>query len=174
MNKKIISLPIETDRTKIMLFEKEDINKEYIGWLNNKDLMRYSNQRFITHTQQSSLAYMNSFIDTSSVFAKVIEKDSSLLVGTLTCYFDENHKVADIGLLIGRQGSGFGSEVFNRITKVLKQTKNVRKITSGALINNVAMIRIIENAGLTLECIKPRQEIYKNEETDVHYYAHYC
>lgn len=173
MTKKIIHLPIETDRTTIMNFQKEDITKEYIGWLNNRDLMRYSNQRFITHTELSSLEYVNSFEGTNNVLAKIIEKDSSLLIGTLTCYFDNNHKVADIGLLIGKQSRGFGSEVFNKITTVLKQTKNVRKITSGTIVRNHAMVRIIENAGLTLECIKPRQEIIDNQETDIHYYALY-
>lgn len=174
MIKKIIDLPIETDRTNIMLFQKRDINEEYISWLNNKDLMRYSNQRFITHTQQSSLTYIESFVGTCNVFAKIIEKDRNLLIGTITCYYDINHKVADVGLLIGRQGMGYGSEVFNKTIEILKQSESVRKITSGALINNKAMIKIVENAGLTLECIRPRQEIYNNKETDIHYYALYC
>ena len=40
-------------------FKKRDINKIYLSWLNNKKLMKYSEQRFQVYDYNKALEYFN-------------------------------------------------------------------------------------------------------------------
>jgi hypothetical protein len=41
-------------------FEAADINATYLGWLNDPEVTRYSNQRFHQHTPESCAANLES------------------------------------------------------------------------------------------------------------------
>ena len=48
----------------LLPFENSDITSEYISWLNDPEVVRFSNQRFIRHTIKSSQIYLKSFKNT--------------------------------------------------------------------------------------------------------------
>ena len=80
-------------------FRIDDITDDFVSLLNDKKVVRYSNQRFIRHTPESCLNYMKSFIGTDSIYLAIEDKDNGELLGTMTAYIDINHKTADIGIL---------------------------------------------------------------------------
>ena len=41
---------IVTPRVTISLFSRENITQEYLSWLNDENLMKFSNQRFVHHS----------------------------------------------------------------------------------------------------------------------------
>ena len=52
----------------LTLFELQDITPEYIGWLNDQEVVKFSNQRFFKHTHKTSVNYLKSFEGTSNLF----------------------------------------------------------------------------------------------------------
>jgi RimJ/RimL family protein N-acetyltransferase len=166
--------PIIGDRINLVPFEESHISDTYLSWLNDRSLMRYSRQKHLTHTSESSLAYLASYSGTPHQFWAIIKQDTQHHIGTMNAYFDIHHATADLGLLIGESkvhGQGFGLEAWKTGMQFLFDEHNVRKITGGTNSQNKGMVKIMEQAEMTLEGTKKDQEIIDNELTDIVLYA---
>ena len=82
----------------LTLFALDDITPEYIGWLNDKEVVKFSNQRFFKHTYKTSVNYLQSFEGTSNLFLAIKDLSSKQTIGTMTAYISEHHQTADIGI----------------------------------------------------------------------------
>ncbi len=157
-------------------FQKTDITSEYISWLNNPDVVKYSNQRFITHTESSCRAYLESFQNTPNLFLSVRAQADDLAIGTMTAYVAPQHGTVDIGIMIGRKsvwGQGVGQDAWDTLVNWFIERRRIRKVTAGALSSNKAMIRIMERSGMQCEAIRPKQELLDGEALALHLYGKY-
>lgn len=155
-------------------FSLKNITSEYIAWLNDTEVLKYSNQRFLCHDYTSSKAYLDSFDNSSNIFLSIKVKKTNIFIGTLTVYFDENHGVADIGIMIGNReewGKGYGQDAWNTILSWLLNNSGVRKVTAGTLACNIAMINIIKKSGMKLEGTRYSHEIVDDKPQDVILFA---
>lgn len=157
-------------------FLQSDITPEYISWLNDPEVVRYSNQRFIQHTESSCRAYWDSFLNTPNLFLSITTLHGNYAIGTMTAYVSVPHETVDIGLLVGRKSSwrtGVGQDAWNTLVNWFIEERQIRKVTAGALSINKAMIRIMERSGMHCEAIRPKQELLDGELLDLHYYSKY-
>ena len=161
-------------KTFLRPFEVRDITEEYISWLNNPEVTRFSNQRFKIHNRESSELYLNSFKGTDNLFFLILDLESKKAIGTLTCYISLNHQSVDIGILIGEidtWGKGFGQDAWDAIMNWLLNKKGFRKITAGTLSVNKGMVKLMERSGMEFEARRKKQEILEGEFIDLVYYA---
>lgn len=163
---------------KILLrpFLQSDITPEYISWLNDPEVVRYSNQRFIKHTETSCRAYLDSFRGTPNMFLSVRTLVSNRQVGTMTAYVSLLHETVDIGILIGRKsmwGTGVGQDAWDTLINWFITDRRIRKVTAGTLSENKGMLRIMERSGMRREAILPGQELLAGKPLDVYRYAKY-
>ena len=163
---------LTTERLTIRQFTATDVSLAYLRWLNDGEHMRFSNQRFDTHTHDSALEYLSSFKGSESVFLAVELRDHAQLVGTATVFSDYRHGTADIGVMIGSEysGQGIAREVVCAVAESL-DTQGFRKITIGTSAQNVRMLGVIKSLGFKPDGVKLRQEIIDDVETDVLYFA---
>jgi len=89
------------EKTILRPFEESDITERYLGWLNDPEVVRYSNQRFVAHDRESSVRYLRSFAGTANLFISVLSLDTQYAIGTMTAYVAIHHGTADVGILIG-------------------------------------------------------------------------
>ena len=162
--------------SKVLLrpFLQSDITPEYISWLNDPDVVRFSNQRFIKHTEESCRAYLESFRGTPNLFLSVRTKANDLPAGTMTAYFSLPHGTVDMGILIGRKsvwGLGYGQDAWETLLDWLFYSRGVRKVTAGTLSCNNPMKRIIEKSGMLFEGLRRQQEIVEGVAYDLLYYG---
>lgn len=172
-----MKFPIMGKSTLIRCFGLSDINDEYISWLNNKEVMKYSNQRFILHSDQTCRSYFQTFKNTNNYFLAIEDLQSRKLIGTITVYRQLNHCTADIGILIGemdKTGKGYGYDAFSSVMLYLLRVCKTRKVTAGALKCNHAMVKVMEKSGMHLEAVRPKQEIMDGEPVDVVYYSRFA
>ena len=54
-------IKIRKDNLLIANFKLSDINKNYIQWLNDKKLLKYSNNKFINYNKKKCVTYFKSF-----------------------------------------------------------------------------------------------------------------
>lgn len=168
------STVITGERLYLCPFTESDITADYIRWLNDPEVVRFSNQRFRHHDEESCLAYLRTFPDSDNLFLAIRLCDDRRLIGTMTAYVSAQHGTADMGLLIGergRWGRGFGLEAWNLLLGHLLRDRKLRKITAGTLRCNVGMARIMERSGMRLEAVKSQQEMVDGEAQDVLYFA---
>lgn len=161
-------------KVSLLHFVQADITDRYLGWLNDLQVVRFSNQRFRKHDMASSQSYLASFDGTDNLFLSVRRADTGVAIGTLTVYVARHHGTADVGILIGDTtvwGQGSGQDAWDTILNWLLQHANVRKITAGTLACNHGMIKLMERSGMSLEAIRKDQEIMEGRRVDVLYYA---
>lgn len=152
---------------KLVKFNSKFINKKYIDWLNNKFLMRYSENRHFKHDIKSCKKYLESFQNTSNKFFAIVEKNNLEHVGNITAIIDEKNKTADIGILIGKENQGYGFLAWKNMMNYLFKRK-IRKITGGCMVNNKAMINIFIKSKMKFEYKKKKQFLYsKNKSVDL-------
>lgn len=158
-------------KVKLIKFTLKHITREYIDWLNDANLLKYSENRHYKHSYETCLKYYESFIDTSNLFYAVTDIKTKEHVGNINAYIDTFNKVADIGILISKGNMGYGFSAWEIMIKKLFHEKNIRKVTAGTMANNYAMIKIFKKAGMKKEYVKNRQFIFNNREID---FLGYC
>lgn len=162
------------DKVHLRPFTKADLTETYLGWLNDPEVVRYSNQRFTTHRLENCRQYLKSFEGTENLFSLIQCRPSGQPVGTVTSYFSAPHGTVDMGILIGEKtfwGMGYGQDAWDTLSAWWLRRAEVRKLTAGTVSCNHGMIKLMERSGMALEAVRKAQEIVEGELCDVLYYA---
>lgn len=167
------SLAIETERLLVVPFRETHLTERYVGWLNDPEVVRYSDQRFRSHTLDSCREYWQSFQGTPNYFWAVVAKDVKLgHIGTMTGFVDPPHRVVDVGILIGERavwGRGYGSEAWTAVCHFLLYGVGMRKVSAGTLSVNDRMISIMRRAGMVEDGRRVRHCLFDGQEVDLVY-----
>lgn len=168
-------LPLVGNRLVLRKFRESDINDDYIAWLNDKKLMKFSRHRHEDHSPESCRTYHSTFLGSGNYFLAIVDASSGVLVGTLTVYINQFGKSADLGILLGNpifRGRGYADEAWKLAVNHLLEEVGIQKVTAGTLSENLSMIRIILGSGMILESIKKApQELAASGPLDVLYFS---
>ncbi len=173
---------IVTPRLHIAPFSEEHLTPRYVGWLNNPAIVRYSEQRHVTHTLDSCRAYLQSFHDTPHHFWAIVvsemigpaspEQFGGTHIGNINAYVDVPNGTADVGILLGEQdawGRGYGLEAWTAVCRYLLCELGLHKITAGTLSVNLPMLKLIQRAGMTPDGTRQQQMMFEGIAVDVVY-----
>lgn len=166
---------IETRRLVLAPFTEDLLTERYVGWLNDLEVVRFSDQRHRRHTLESCTGYLASFAGSADMFYAAIARDPALgHVGNLTVSVDPIHRVADISILVGEKrlwGKGYGAEAFGAMTRHLLTAGGMRKVTAGTLATHAGMIEVARRAGMKEEARWPRHHLWEGQEVDTILFA---
>jgi RimJ/RimL family protein N-acetyltransferase len=151
-------------------FDPSNITATYLAWLNDRALMRYSNQRFRVHSVESCRNYVASFDGTDNLFLAI--HHDGVMVGTMTAYVSAAHGSADLGLLIGAQGQGkgLGLDAWSSLMQYLLD-HGIRKVSGGTLRCNTAMVKIMERSGMAPDGVRVAHELVDGTAQDILHFA---
>jgi len=172
--KKKTIFKISGKRILISDFKLNDIDGNYISWLNDPYVMRFSNQRFTTHTKKTCKVFFNLINNSGDHLFLITLKKSGEKIGTMTVHIFKNHKTADIGILIGKKefwGQGLGEEAWNLVMNYLLKKKSFRKVTGGSLSCNKGMIKIFKKTGMKIDGVRKSHELLNNKTYNIVHYA---
>jgi RimJ/RimL family protein N-acetyltransferase len=171
-NENYFSSPKIFDGIKIDFFKDSDICDQYLSWLNNRTHMRFSDQRFRTHTIQSAQEYIKSFQDTPHLFLKITRADNTLL-GTLTINIDIENCIHTCGILIGTDfaRTGLGKKAWLATTGSICPDLGATKIVAGTRKSNLAMVRLFETSNMTLERHLRGEKLQNEQMEDILIYS---
>ena len=162
---------IKAQRLRIVVFSEQYLTEKYVSWLNDKETMKYSDQRFLQHTITTCKKYWKSFEGTSHQFWAIVLKDKKEThIGNITTYIDLINDVTDISILIGERslwGKGYGSEAWQTMCDYLLIKKKVRKVTAGTISANKGMLRLMKKSGMVEDGRRKHHCIYEQKEVDV-------
>jgi ribosomal-protein-alanine N-acetyltransferase len=167
-------LDLKGNLTIVRTFDKKHLTDDYIGWLNDPEVVRYSNQRFFKHSFKSCECYFDTFKGSPNLFLAIHDLKSEKHIGTMTVYRSLPHGTADVGILLGDKafwGKGYGVDAWKTVLSYLFQELKLRKVTAGTVSSNVGMMKIAQKNGMQLEAIRSRQLIYDGLEEDVALYG---
>ena len=162
---------IKTPRLIIVPFSKKYLTERYVDWLNDPEVVKYSEQRHARHTIESCREYMKSFDGTPNYFWAIVVRESDCgHIGNINAYIDPVNHLADMGILIGERsvwGCGFGVEAWVAVCGYLIETLKMRKITAGTLAPNKRMLGLMHAAGMVEDGRRKRHYLFEGKETDV-------
>ena len=133
--------------TTLVKFRHGHITQTYVSWLNNPEIVKYSEQRHVRHHILSCSEYLYE-MRRHKLWA--IMRD--VHVGNISAHLDRNNGVADISILLGYSGIGIGTEA---LALACEELKDYRKLTLGCMASNKAMIRIAEKNGFKPDSFRP-------------------
>jgi RimJ/RimL family protein N-acetyltransferase len=142
---------IITARLRLLPFTAELVSARYVAWLNDPQVVRYSEQRHRSHSLDSCHAFVATFDQQSAHMWAIVLDD--LHIGNITAHRNLPNKVADIGILIGDRstwGHGYGAEAWTGVRDWLLDS-GCRKVTAGAMAANVGMLAVFEKTGMVEE-----------------------
>lgn len=165
-------MSLETRRLRLETFDVErHLTARYVAWLNDPEIVRYSEQRHRTHSLESCSAYAKSFEGTPNFLWAVVAKDERLgHIGNLNAYVDSRQGLADVGIIIGEraaQGLGLATEAWIAACDHLLRDIGIRKVTAGTLAVNESMLRVIARTGMVEDGRRIRHYSWNGSEIDV-------
>lgn len=162
---------IETPRLRIVPFSETYLTMNYVNWLNDPEVVRFSEQRHFSHTIESCRLYWLSYFKTPHFFwAIVVPGDQLGHIGNINAYIDEKNLLADVGILIGEKAAwrqGYGLEAWKAVCNFLLKVADMRKVTAGTLADNKGMLRIMQGCGMVADGRRVRHYIFEGKETDI-------
>lgn len=147
-----------------------DITETHLGWLRDPQVVRLSNQRFVSHTLESCMRYLESFAAGPNLYLSIRRASDDQPLGTLTAYCQVPHGTADIGILMGDRsswGQGLGAEAFGLLADWLARRPGMRKLTCGTLSCNAGMLRVAAKAGFVEEARRRSHELVEGVPHDI-------
>jgi [ribosomal protein S5]-alanine N-acetyltransferase len=161
---------IETPRLRIVPFSEAYLSSHYVSWLNDPEVVRYSEQRHKRHTLESCRQYWQSFKDSPHSFWAITTVDKEFgHIGTITAYIDAYNLTASVGIMIGERrvwGQGYGLEAWVAVCHHLIY-EGIRKVTAGTLALNEGMLKIMEKSGMVPDGRWHRHCLVEGEEVDI-------
>ncbi|MDP6951548.1 MAG: GNAT family N-acetyltransferase, partial [Alphaproteobacteria bacterium] len=151
--------------------------ERYVGWLNDPEVVRYSEQRHHRHSMESCRRYVRAMADAGNPLWAIIAVDPALgHIGNISANLDLNNRICDVTILIGERsawGRGLGREAWTAVCDFMLGPGAMRKVVGGAMAANRAMIRIMERSAMQPDGSRPRHYLLDGVETDVVYFARY-
>jgi ribosomal-protein-alanine N-acetyltransferase len=165
-----IAPQIETKHLRLVPFSEKHLVERYVSWLNDPEVVCYSEQRHQQHTLESCRKFWQSFDDTPNLYWAIEEATTGRHIGNIDAHIDIPNKVADVGIVLGEKniwGKGYGSEAWNGVLGHLLGQEGIRKVTAGTMASNAGMLGIMRNAGMIEEGRRPKSFIQGGNEIDL-------
>lgn len=123
----------------------------FLKWLNDPEVVEYSEQRHRKHTKSSQYDYLSTFDGHNSYLWEIRLEHAP--IGSVSVYRNHPNRVANIGIMIGekgKQGQHYACEAWEAVCNWLFKD-GVRKLEAGCMASNKPMIRVLEKTGFVYE-----------------------
>lgn len=159
---------LRTPRLVLEPFSYRHLSERYIGWLNDPRTVRFSEQRFHTHTLDSCREYVQSFEGSPNLLWAITLATGCEHIGNISAHCQSRHGTADVGVLLGQvaHNQGYATEAWLAVLDHLLRTASLRKVTAGTLSSNAGMLAVIRKSGMTIESRRARQYLWEGQEVD--------
>ena len=162
---------LESDIFYLRKISIDDCDKNYLSWMNDPEINKYLESRFMTHTIDSLKDFVTSMNNSeNNVLFAIIDKESDNHIGNIKLgNIHPIHKYADIGLIIGDKnywGRGIATYAIKLVSEFAFDELNLRKVFAGVYENNIGSIRAFEKCGFKKAYIKKDTYFFKGDFID--------
>jgi RimJ/RimL family protein N-acetyltransferase len=149
----------------------EDVTQAYIDWMNDPEVVQFTESRFSSHSFDSISKYVEACNQDPDVFLfGIFDKETDLHIGNIKLGpINHKHSLGDIGIIIGRKefwGKGMATEAICLMSNFAFAEVILHKLTAGCYSTNLGSARAFEKAGFILEGIRSkhmkRNNIWEN------------
>lgn len=177
-----MSLDIDTPR--LRLVETYRVVDDHVKWLNDKTLMRFSEQQFREHDYCTQKEYLDAALVAGTPLVYDIRLKGTIgeaygvaglgpTIGSFHVHIAANHSLADLGIMLGPEyhGKGYGLEAWENVEHFLFYKMNMVKLEAGCVDDNLAMRSILVRSGWTLEGVRTSHFMYDGHRRGLCFYG---
>ena len=124
---------------KVIKYKNPYISKNWIKWLNDKEVTKFSDQRLKKHNLKTQRKYINNLKKNNTVFFKIY-LESKEIGNIFLTKIDKYNKNCEIGYLIGEKSlwnKGIATLVISLTIKYAFKKLKMKKINSWCYSNNI-------------------------------------
>jgi RimJ/RimL family protein N-acetyltransferase len=149
----------------------EDITQDYVDWMNDPEVVQFTESRFESHTQESIKAFVNKCKKSQvDILFGIFSKSNNLHLGNIKIGpISVYHKIADTGLIIGRKtywGKGIATEAIQMLCNYAFDVLKIHKITASCYASNRGSKNAFLRAGFEQEGIRVKHARVGGEWVD--------
>lgn len=163
-------IALSSERLSLEPFNEDFLSQNYVSWLNDPEVVRYSEQRHHPHTIGTCRAYMKSFIGSANLFYAIVLNEKNRHIGNINAYIDLSNKSADMGIMIGEKdcwGKGYAKEAWLLLISHLFENLHLRKITAGTMSINKPMLSLMKKSGMKPDGKRKKYFLFEGKEVDL-------
>ena len=151
--------------------QKENINNQYISWLNDKEVNKFLEIRHEKQNLASVLRYIKSFQNNQSkVLWGIFYSKMNTMIGTVNIYnINCNHETADISIMIGNKnhwGTSAAEEALILVIEYAFKKLQLRKLIASTYAINIGINFTLKKIGFSIE-----GKLIKNRKTSDNQYT---
>lgn len=152
---------IEGERIYLRDVRLSDVNENYHRWMNDCEVTRYLESRFFTFSLGSLVEYVKvREKDPNNIFLAIVLRHDDRHIGNIKLGpIDWNHRLAEVGLLIGEKDcwhKGYATEAIHLVAQYAFGPLNLHKLTAGCYDLNQGSIKAFQKAGFVIEGVRKR------------------
>jgi len=163
---------LHSSRLVLRALEPTDLNTTYLGWLNDPEVNRYLETRFLPQTLEALHAYWQAHRDdpASPWFAICLTDDGRHIGNIKLGPIHWLHRRADLSLFIGNRtywGQGYATEAISLMRDWAFAELDLQKLNAGICAGNTGSRRAFEKCGFNLEGTLRQEVVSAGQRLDV-------
>jgi len=163
---------LHSSRLLLRALESADLNATYLSWLNDSEVNRYLETRFLPQSLEGLQAYWNEHRDDPACpwFAICLSADGRHIGNIKLGPIQWLHRRADISLFIGDSscwGKGYASEAIALVRDWAFSELDLQKLNAGIYANNIGSRRAFEKCGFEHEGTLREEVVSVGQRLDV-------
>lgn len=163
---------LHSSRLVLRALEPADINATYLSWLNDKEVSRYLETRFLPQTLMALQSYWEAHRDdpASPWFAICLAADGRHIGNIKLGPIHWLHRRADLSLFIGERAcwnKGYASEAIALVRDWAFYELDLQKLNAGIYAGNIGSRRAFEKCGFELEGTLRQEVVSAGQRLDI-------
>ena len=148
------------------------ISDDYIKWMNNKRIIKFTEQRFVKNTKKKIIKFVDEKkkSKTEYLFGIFCLERKKTHIGNIKLGPINNiHKYAEISYIIGNlefQNQGFATQAIRKILVIAKKKFKLKKIIASVYSSNIASRKVLEKNNFKLEGIVKKKFVFNKKRLD--------
>jgi len=154
----------------LRILRENDISENYISWLNDYEITKYTEQRFYKHNFENVRNFVNDKFKSKNDFLFGIFYDDLHIGNVKLGPVKWEHKSTEVSYFIGNKnywGIGIATDVVNSIVKFSINSLSLIKINAGYYETNIASAKLLEKCGFNVEGRVTSNIIFENRRIDL-------
>lgn len=144
----------------------EDVGEVYVAWLNDPDIVRYTEARHAVHTLHNAREFVAACHERKDThLLGIFEQLGGLHVGNIKLGpVNMIHHHASVGLIIGeksRQRLGYATEAIALACRYAFEDLKLHKLTAGIVRGNDASLGAFRKNGFVEEGVRRKQNLFE-------------
>src|SRR5262245_32549351 len=118
-----------------------DVTQRYVNWLNDPEVNKFMESRFVVWTLQSLTCYLQEHMNERNYFFAICLEDHRHVGNIKLGPINRHHLTGDIGLMIGEKnawGRDLGTEAIRLLKEFAFSQLELIKLTAGVYATNLA------------------------------------